>query len=84
MCASSCFKILLQLQIDGRDIDLIGESQGGRDISECVDHPCAAMQCLNGGTCMVESSGFTCMCPLGYAGDTCNITGELTTCNLSQ
>lgn len=66
------------VQIDGRDIDLIGESQSGRDITECVNNQCAALPCFNGGTCMVEETGFTCMCPLGYAGTVCTDAGEST------
>ena len=64
------------MQIDGRDIDLIRDSQRGRDIAECVRNPCSASPCSNGGTCIVEAGEFTCLCPLGYAGRTCNTAGE--------
>ncbi|PIK36441.1 hypothetical protein BSL78_26730 [Apostichopus japonicus] len=38
--------------------------------------PCAAMPCLNGGTCSPSTAsplGFTCTCPDGYSGDRCEI-----------
>ena len=32
----------------------------------CTDTPC-----LNGGECTVSGDSFTCNCPEGYTGDTC-------------
>ncbi|XP_071823083.1 uncharacterized protein [Apostichopus japonicus] len=50
-------------------------SQCTFDVVAEVD-PCAAMPCLNGGTCSPSTAsplGFTCTCPNGYSGDRCEI-----------
>ena len=38
------------------------------DIDDCATLPCKA-----GGTCVDKINGFTCVCPTGYAGLTCEI-----------
>lgn len=35
--------------------------------------PCLPEPCLNGATCLSNDVGFTCICPTGYAGDTCQV-----------
>ncbi|EDO35864.1 predicted protein, partial [Nematostella vectensis] len=37
-------------------------------IDDCAGNPCA-----NGGTCKDRINGFTCECPVGYSGSTCEI-----------
>ncbi|XP_045489882.1 basement membrane-specific heparan sulfate proteoglycan core protein isoform X8 [Pieris rapae] len=45
-----------------------------------LNNPCAAMPCQNGGTCKSDFSArmnYTCDCPLGYAGQGCQMRLEL-------
>ena len=58
-------------------MNLIRDSQGGRDITECVNDACSSVPCSNGGTCMSEAAEFICICPLGFGGATCNSTSKL-------
>ena len=37
------------------------------DIDECVSNPC-----LNEGTCGDEIGGYSCTCPQGFSGPTCD------------
>ncbi|XP_041457514.1 uncharacterized protein LOC121409671 [Lytechinus variegatus] len=36
-----------------------------------VVHPCFNNPCTNGGTCVEDGEGFTCQCPSGFQGTTC-------------
>ena len=38
------------------------------DIDDCATLPCKA-----GGTCVDKTNGYTCLCPTGYSGLTCEI-----------
>jgi len=40
------------------------------DANECASNPC-----VNGGTCNDHFNSFTCSCPDGYGGETCQ-TGQ--------
>ncbi|XP_071950627.1 IgGFc-binding protein-like [Antedon mediterranea] len=41
----------------------------------CLSDPCLEMPCYNNGTCIPDSdfTGYSCVCPYGYAGDDCEI-----------
>eukprot|EP00057_Strongylocentrotus_purpuratus_P023633 XP_011678107.1 PREDICTED: P-selectin isoform X2 [Strongylocentrotus purpuratus] len=41
--------------------------------------PCNSTPCVNGGTCTVNGSSFTCTCPSSYTGPTCD--EEFSPCN---
>lgn len=64
----------MHVQVGGRDVDLIGSAIGGRGITQCIADPCTTQPCANGGTCTSNSEGFTCLCSLGFAGSTCNMS----------
>ncbi|XP_038072278.1 uncharacterized protein LOC119740886 isoform X2 [Patiria miniata] len=43
--------------------------------TECSEDVCASGPCLNGGTCVGVTEGYTCQCPAGYDGSACeNVT----------
>ena len=46
------------------------------DIDYCNSNPC-----MNGATCVDNVSSFTCNCPAGYSGDTCE-TGMFSACGI--
>ena len=39
------------------------------DIDDCAENPCQ-----NNGTCIDGLDGYTCTCPSGYTGTTCEIS----------
>lgn len=49
----------------------------GYGITECQAITCDFNSCANGGTCVTETTGYFCYCPLGYGGDTCAMSKEL-------
>ena len=63
-------------KINGVDISLIGQAIDGRGITECVMESCASNPCANGGTCLEDSTSYTCTCPLQFDGPTCSNAGE--------
>ncbi|XP_073699746.1 neurocan core protein [Garra rufa] len=44
---------------------------GTRKTSE--DDPCQTNPCLHGGSCLTEGKGYSCLCPQGYSGESCEI-----------
>jgi hypothetical protein len=53
--------------------DLGFNGQQGRGIFDCQDHPCTALNCLNGGTCVKLSNQglYRCVCPSKFTGKFC-------------
>ncbi|XP_061557038.1 fibulin-7-like [Phycodurus eques] len=43
-----------------------GQQPTCREVNECASIPC-----LNGGTCLDDVNQFSCICPKGWAGETC-------------
>jgi hypothetical protein len=41
-----------------------------------VDDPCAAAPCRHGGTCVSNTSKFTCHCASGWSGETCETCAD--------
>uniref|UniRef100_A0A8C2E4Z6 Neurocan core protein n=1 Tax=Cyprinus carpio TaxID=7962 RepID=A0A8C2E4Z6_CYPCA len=37
------------------------------------DDPCQTNPCLHGGSCLTEGEGYSCLCPQGYSGESCEI-----------
>uniref|UniRef100_A0A8C9R804 Neurocan core protein n=1 Tax=Scleropages formosus TaxID=113540 RepID=A0A8C9R804_SCLFO len=37
------------------------------------DDPCQTNPCLHGGNCLSEGKGYSCYCPQGYSGESCEI-----------
>uniref|UniRef100_A0A8C7Q870 Neurocan core protein n=1 Tax=Oncorhynchus mykiss TaxID=8022 RepID=A0A8C7Q870_ONCMY len=37
------------------------------------DNPCQTNPCLHGGSCLPEGDGYSCYCPQGYSGESCEI-----------
>ncbi|KAG7487982.1 hypothetical protein MATL_G00029330 [Megalops atlanticus] len=37
------------------------------------DNPCHTNPCLHGGSCLPEGKGYSCYCPPGYSGESCEI-----------
>uniref|UniRef100_A0A8C1QPV0 Neurocan core protein n=1 Tax=Cyprinus carpio TaxID=7962 RepID=A0A8C1QPV0_CYPCA len=35
--------------------------------------PCQTNPCLHGGSCLTEGEGYSCLCPQGYSGESCEI-----------
>jgi len=57
------------ITISYQDLDVMEEGVGGA-VSEAVD-PCASFPCQYGGNCSRSGSNFTCSCPSGFKGPTC-------------
>uniref|UniRef100_A0A8C2I607 Neurocan core protein n=1 Tax=Cyprinus carpio TaxID=7962 RepID=A0A8C2I607_CYPCA len=44
-----------------------------RSLSTTEDDPCQTNPCLHGGSCLTEGEGYSCLCPQGYSGESCEI-----------
>lgn len=42
-------------------------------VSTAEDDPCQTNPCLHGGSCLTEGEGYSCLCPQGYSGESCEI-----------
>lgn len=66
---SGCIREIL---INDRELKLTAtDPKGGANIGDCDGTACGYSVCKNNGTCQVESSGFSCSCPQGWIGNTC-------------
>lgn len=41
------------------------------------DNPCQTNPCLHGGSCLQEGDGYSCYCPQGFSGESCEIGESL-------
>ncbi|KAM8875001.1 neurocan core protein isoform 2-T2 [Spinachia spinachia] len=67
----------------------VPESKDGKDASDALgivepnwafgfipsgeDNPCQTNPCLHGGSCLQEGDGYSCYCPQGFSGESCEI-----------
>ncbi|KAJ8387750.1 hypothetical protein AAFF_G00150510 [Aldrovandia affinis] len=56
----------------GRGKVQLGASNGTL-ASGAEDDPCLTNPCLHGGSCLSEGRGYSCYCPQGYSGESCEI-----------
>nr|XP_040040619.1 LOW QUALITY PROTEIN: neurocan core protein [Gasterosteus aculeatus aculeatus] len=42
-------------------------------IQSVEDNPCQTNPCLHGGSCLQEGDGYSCYCPQGFSGESCEI-----------
>ncbi|XP_035272037.1 neurocan core protein [Anguilla anguilla] len=50
-----------------------GTGSNGTLNSGAEDNPCHTNPCLHGGSCLQEGRGYSCYCPPGYSGESCEI-----------
>ena len=61
-----------ELVINGKVQDF-SDTLGSSDVSaSCEMAQCMPDPCKNGGRCIGTQRSFTCVCPVEFAGDTCN------------
>lgn len=66
---SGCIR---EVVINDKELKLTAtDPKGGANIGDCDGTACGYSVCKNNGTCQVESSGFSCSCPQGWIGNTC-------------
>jgi len=65
-----------RLVVSGTPINLGADILDSRAISDCP--VCTSRTCKNGGSCQAgaTSSGFRCLCPRNYSGETCQLVGD--------
>ncbi|KAM4590762.1 protein eyes shut homolog [Odontesthes bonariensis] len=63
-----------ELQINGKEIDLLGEAVRGRNIQNCDPPVCQHLPCRNGGTCVSDAEDWFCECPPLYTGRLCQLS----------
>lgn len=64
---------LFQLMINNHPVDLISDAISGVNIESC-EHPCVGKPCLNGGECIPKKDVYSCYCPLGFSGNSCQLS----------
>ncbi|XP_034008091.1 protein eyes shut homolog [Trematomus bernacchii] len=60
-----------QLQVNSKEIYLVGEAVSGRNIKNCDPPVCQHLPCRNGGTCVSDAEDWFCECPPLYTGRLC-------------
>ncbi|XP_054654555.1 protein eyes shut homolog isoform X4 [Dunckerocampus dactyliophorus] len=63
-----------QLQVNSKEVFLVGEAVRGRNIENCDPPVCQHLPCRNGGTCVSEVDDWFCECPPLYTGRLCHFT----------
>uniref|UniRef100_A0A8C2B2T5 Neurocan core protein n=1 Tax=Cyprinus carpio TaxID=7962 RepID=A0A8C2B2T5_CYPCA len=51
----------------------VAESENSPSRTSAEDDPCQTNPCLHGGSCLTEGEGYSCLCPQGYSGESCEI-----------
>ncbi|XP_026053333.1 neurocan core protein-like isoform X1 [Carassius auratus] len=51
----------------------VARSENSPSITSAEDDPCQTNPCLHGGSCLTEGEGYSCLCPQGYSGESCEI-----------
>uniref|UniRef100_A0A8C7D386 Neurocan core protein n=1 Tax=Oncorhynchus kisutch TaxID=8019 RepID=A0A8C7D386_ONCKI len=49
------------------------QAQTANSVLHTEDNPCQTNPCLHGGSCLPEGDGYSCYCPQGYSGESCEI-----------
>ncbi|KAM6916581.1 protein eyes shut homolog [Xenentodon cancila] len=76
---TGCIK---ELQINSKEIDLVGDAVKGRNIRDCDLPVCQHLPCRNGGTCVSDAEDWFCECPSLYTGRLCQLSAcELNPCS---
>uniref|UniRef100_A0AAQ4PNF4 Uncharacterized protein n=1 Tax=Gasterosteus aculeatus aculeatus TaxID=481459 RepID=A0AAQ4PNF4_GASAC len=60
-----------ELQVNSKEIYLVGEAVRGRNIQDCDPPVCQHLPCRNGGTCVSDAEDWFCECPPLYTGRLC-------------
>ncbi|XP_022618014.1 protein eyes shut homolog [Seriola dumerili] len=60
-----------ELQVNSKEIYLVGEAVRGRNIKNCDPPVCQHLPCRNGGTCVSDAEDWFCECPPLYTGRLC-------------
>uniref|UniRef100_A0A8C9YVE4 Protein eyes shut homolog n=1 Tax=Sander lucioperca TaxID=283035 RepID=A0A8C9YVE4_SANLU len=60
-----------ELQVNLKEIYLVGEAVRGRNIQNCDPPVCQHLPCRNGGTCVSDAEDWFCECPPLYTGRLC-------------
>ncbi|XP_047458100.1 protein eyes shut homolog [Mugil cephalus] len=63
-----------ELQVNSKEIYLVGEALSGRNIKNCDPPVCQHLPCRNGGTCVSDAEDWFCDCPPLYTGLLCQLT----------
>ncbi|XP_038593172.1 protein eyes shut homolog [Micropterus salmoides] len=63
-----------ELQVNSKEIYLVGEAVRGRNIKNCDPPVCQHLPCRNGGTCVSDTEDWFCECPPLYTGRLCQFT----------
>uniref|UniRef100_A0A8C1JHJ7 Neurocan core protein n=1 Tax=Cyprinus carpio TaxID=7962 RepID=A0A8C1JHJ7_CYPCA len=50
-----------------------GRPEKDTTVAETENDPCQTNPCLHGGSCLTEGEGYSCLCPQGYSGESCEI-----------
>ncbi|XP_034464842.1 protein eyes shut homolog isoform X2 [Hippoglossus hippoglossus] len=60
-----------ELQVNAKEIYLVGEAVRGRNIKNCDPPVCQHLPCRNGGTCVSDAEDWFCECPPLFTGRLC-------------